>query len=66
MNINEKVYLMESSFTVMFDHQNMGVKILFAHLHAILAEIFCKIEFSIMAALICIKRYARNSANFLT
>ena len=37
------------------DHQNMGLYTLFCQISAILAEILWKIDFSITAALICIK-----------
>ena len=45
----------KNSVIMLADPQNMGVDTLFVQLSAILVEIWRKVDYSVMAALICIK-----------
>ena len=43
----------EKSFTMFFDPQNIGLKICYMQLSLILAELWRKIDFPLMAAIFC-------------
>ena len=43
----------ESSFTMFFDPQNIGLETCYMQLSLILAELWRKIDFSLMAAIVC-------------
>ena len=43
-----------NTFILILDHENMGIDTISVTLSCIVAEIFNKIDFSVMAALICI------------
>ena len=50
---------------MIFDPQNMGLDTSFVQITAILAEILGKIDFSVMAALICIKMICGTSGQLV-
>ena len=43
----------ENSFTVFFDPQNIGLETCYMQLSLLLAELWPKIDFSLMAAIFC-------------
>ena len=51
----------ENSFTMFFDHQNIGLKTCYTQLSLILAELWQKIDFSLMVAIYCAITYLITS-----
>ena len=50
----------ENSFTMFFDPQNIGLETCYTQLSLILAELWRKIDFSLMAAIFCAITYIRH------
>ena len=50
----------ENSFTMFFDPQNIGLETCYTQLSLILAELWRKIDFSLLAAIFCAKTYIRH------
>ena len=50
----------ENSFTMFFDPQNIGLEICYAQLSLILAELWQKIDFSLMTAIFYAITYIRH------
>ena len=50
----------ENSFTMFIDLQNIGLETCYTQLSLILAELWRKIDFSLMAAIFCAITYIRH------
>ena len=50
----------ENSFTMLFDPQNIGLETCYTELSLILAELWRKIDFSLMAEIFCAITYIRH------